>query len=1174
MLGALARKRTSRERGAALLMVLSVIAVLALLVTAFASITRLERQASQNNVDLEKARFIALSGVERAKYEVRRAVLIPGYPVPWLRYERNWYDNDACSDGTSSTPLVPPLTEEATQPSFMADVSTAAQALNPTTGPKPPVPSGFLGASYYEDPLDPKFFGDYYTLKITDNNARIYLNDANPHLRDMLDTVATVVTGDPTPGVGARILAARDKLPGGFRDVSELQEELGEDLYNKLAPYLTCQAWVNTHVIECGWQLSSPDTGSGTLTKRDPGLHYQPRAPINMNLASYPVLVAVLRGVGYKDGPSSTWTVDLDTAKALAKGILSYRKQFHNSGGSHTLVVADADEKNNYGFTSWGEFYHWLLTTTCASTLSTDPTVRAIQASAVLANCNPNTDLNKLVPDLGMYRLIDKTDLTDATTEFCFNPGGVFTIESVGTVLGKDGKVVASAKVRSVVRVYERYHETSQLDFETDRVKTDVGKGAAAGTDDVTRPGSSGNKWTDLRDITTLPGWRNQGRDDALTTDLEAATYDGQIVFNAISEEMVAEDQDPDAPQRSCYFGFIGPHARDLQGFQPNETIGDAGVDHNGTASAAGTGGAEPTGFTLGAGQIRSPDLTQYSVVGGSKSLPNFESGSDLLPHGCFLGRGARDLRFDQAVVMNREHRVVPKATISIGHAGSIYASEAVAEYDYFAVDAEAFEFWIKPDFDAVDTTSGTTTAKAIQPLLRWESAKQREPALSYSGGGTVSAADIEETISEVDDINKANYLTAVKAGGPKGQPILIHPPGGSPIPDPDPSLWLNDPVLKDYNGDFPYESTAGPPDPTTGNPTPSSNPDDWVKRATDLGHDARFAQILHDYYLVEYTKYINESLGGVTADSSGMTWGTKGYVEVDLVEASSPDLVPRYSLKGKVRVDQKTPVEDYDPAPTDPASSPAGPYKCSDGVWQRTFDSGTNYIRPGTWHHVLINFWAIQPSGNQTVDAAHHAAMFIDTKACNEDSAGTTTPGGDWPKEIHVQARFIDTVLKNMLTQGFGPIVGKGGYYGPDGWGLFADYNMPVQLPAELDGDVVKRPILVGFDGDALHYRGLIDNLIFQGSWPKNFNDSGTLAVPDPLKALRRNDRWRPSLGHLIEPLVDDPHLYFTKRTTAMEWDRPITIAGYCWTAWIHSETTAAVQANLDMRQLDTGML
>ena len=53
-----------RRRGVALILVLGTLAVLALLATAFATLTGLDRQVSHNYVDTVRARFAAESGIE------------------------------------------------------------------------------------------------------------------------------------------------------------------------------------------------------------------------------------------------------------------------------------------------------------------------------------------------------------------------------------------------------------------------------------------------------------------------------------------------------------------------------------------------------------------------------------------------------------------------------------------------------------------------------------------------------------------------------------------------------------------------------------------------------------------------------------------------------------------------------------------------------------------------------------------------------------------------------------------------------------------------------------------------------------------------------------------------------------------------------------------------------
>ncbi len=97
---------------------------------------------------------------------------------------------------------------------------------------------------------------------------------------------------------------------------------------------------------------------------------------------------------------------------------------------------------------------------------SRDSTLTNEQGAMLKAAFNPNTMLNKFNPDAIRYRLIDKTDLLDYTTEFCFNSGGMYEILSRGTVKGPRGEIVSSAVLSAHIKLYDIYVQTTQQDFE------------------------------------------------------------------------------------------------------------------------------------------------------------------------------------------------------------------------------------------------------------------------------------------------------------------------------------------------------------------------------------------------------------------------------------------------------------------------------------------------------------------------------------------------------------------------------------------------------------------------------------------------------------------------------------------------------------------------------------
>src|SRR5579871_5184286 len=423
------RGRQRRDQGSALILTLGAVALLAVLVAVFTTFTRVERSASRNYRDGERARFLAWAGVERAKYELRRGATSADYPLPWMAYFPDMTTAPPALEQAKLTTVVTTSGSVDDGPSFRVDLSgplatsapKPAQLTSPTSNT--PWPSGIMGSTYYHDPQNPNFGGDYYVLKVTDNNSCIFLNDGNPHLSKMLDNLAQAAGVGAWAGIGTKIIAARPA--GGFRRVEELRWVLAQSDYDLLSPFVTCSARVDRKVVEAGEQY----TGGATGSIRHSRLILQPRAPVDINLAPFPVLVAVLTGIGCDGTPGSPAdSVSFSQAKSMATQIINYRK--------NPTIVTSADLKGDMGasldptltgnpscpkagFQKWVEFMRFLAAN-CNSIID------ARLQSAVLANCNPNTDLNKFCPDLAIWRPVDKYDLTAATTEFCFGTGGMF----------------------------------------------------------------------------------------------------------------------------------------------------------------------------------------------------------------------------------------------------------------------------------------------------------------------------------------------------------------------------------------------------------------------------------------------------------------------------------------------------------------------------------------------------------------------------------------------------------------------------------------------------------------------------------------------------------------------------------------------------------------------------
>ncbi|MFC1587440.1 PilX N-terminal domain-containing pilus assembly protein [Planctomycetota bacterium] len=90
---------------------------------------------------------------------------------------------------------------------------------------------------------------------------------------------------------------------------------------------------------------------------------------------------------------------------------------------------------------------------------------RKIILDLLLANFNPNSQLNDFNPDRHIFRMVDKAQLTQYTTELCFEPTGYFQINALGQVTQADGSMVASRKIHTVIKSFEIFRISTQSQF-------------------------------------------------------------------------------------------------------------------------------------------------------------------------------------------------------------------------------------------------------------------------------------------------------------------------------------------------------------------------------------------------------------------------------------------------------------------------------------------------------------------------------------------------------------------------------------------------------------------------------------------------------------------------------------------------------------------------------------
>ena len=362
-------------------MSIGIVAMLAIIGTTFAINMRLEQKASANYLASAKAKALAEAGINHAIAVLRLYTITQAYSD----FDDNWrwYGTAIKLYGTSD----------------------------------------YSGA---------------YEVSAVDCASRIYINDGlyltgasktarDSRLATMLENLGTYIDNNPVSnpnpvpaGDGATIINYRNSI-GGFVTKEQIKETTGGIIsaadYRWLKDYITVNAWVDPNTI------------------RPSDISNQPRAPVNVNTASRPVLIAVLQDVA-----TSAVSISSGNADTIAGNIMTQRQTFPFT--------------NWDGASATGGFNAYI------------DSLGIAESGLIKANANPNTRLNTVNPNKKWRAPADKTELTANTTEFCFNSMGYYELESTGTVtIGAGTAPVAQKKIRALVKLSDLWRQTNQSQF-------------------------------------------------------------------------------------------------------------------------------------------------------------------------------------------------------------------------------------------------------------------------------------------------------------------------------------------------------------------------------------------------------------------------------------------------------------------------------------------------------------------------------------------------------------------------------------------------------------------------------------------------------------------------------------------------------------------------------------
>lgn len=487
-----------KKKGVALITTVAVLMVLSVMGISFVRITVLEQKSSVNYTDAVSGRWLAMSGIDNAIVQLK-LYFQEGNNSLFLNkssIEADWCystpDNDVSPTPVNNPALIAeddvgagdPITQifdgASDHPSFLRIV-TVGGTTRRVTGSLSQKPDHVYTTKIFDTasqinlncqieaatPTDPD--NSHPTSAAAATNPTLPESGIARVLNNLSHAIALranytpsdtdAATYGPLHKLGDEIMAKR-KTMGGFRSKIDIlgtyyrvetdstvditQDDL-QDVWDYITVHPTAEA-MNGQGL---YRNIRPTTGAENFTE-------EYRSPVNINSASWPVLVALLCDIG---GTVEGSSIDIteNEAKVLSNKICLRRKGARFTGWDDFYTFLD-DQKQDQG--AWDSN---LAAGTYTQVANADKKIALIKA-----NCDPNVTLRKHNPDANLYQTANKTDLTvnRYSMEFCFLPSGYFEITSLGQVLDATGVPQVGIQFYSVTKIFDVLRHTNQQDFE------------------------------------------------------------------------------------------------------------------------------------------------------------------------------------------------------------------------------------------------------------------------------------------------------------------------------------------------------------------------------------------------------------------------------------------------------------------------------------------------------------------------------------------------------------------------------------------------------------------------------------------------------------------------------------------------------------------------------------
>ncbi len=356
--------------------------------------------------------------------------------------------------------------------------------------------SGFLPSKFQT------WRGDVFILKVVDTSSKIYILDKNPKIPQIVQNLVEYLNIDVPPDIIENIISSEDKSP------EALEKKISSPPLKLLSYYISFFGNPDNSVIEpVPYYERNRNLKIGELVYS--WIDYLPkkvkrtsRTPISINTAPIELIYANLANISgtYIDRTDNKKVINIPDKIPHINNILQFMFKMPKTGEKPSIgtlknvtigsglafyIVEEIKKRkitllenirkgavvNRPLFYNLEEFENFLLS------FVADKTISEQQKDLILANVNPNTNLNKFNPN--KFYHLDKTDLTNYTTEFTLGVSGIFEIESLAYILKRDGEIdniVGQHTTKQIVKIFNIIKDTTQEDFESGKILMNEGQ--------------------------------------------------------------------------------------------------------------------------------------------------------------------------------------------------------------------------------------------------------------------------------------------------------------------------------------------------------------------------------------------------------------------------------------------------------------------------------------------------------------------------------------------------------------------------------------------------------------------------------------------------------------------------------------------------------------------------